>query len=439
VRIATSTIFDSQTQAIDNLTFQQNQLGTEISSGKSLNEPSDDPTQIAQDLTLHTTIATENTTSTNLTSAVDELTSTDSALSNLTNVLQSARELAVQGASEALTASQRQSIAGQVDQLLTQAIGVANTNYAGQYIFAGTSTLPSAPVIAKGSPTSSVTFTGNFQTQSQVFQNGQSFTLSTTLQEAFNYDSSDGTPDVFSVLQNLRDTLSNGTVVDQSATSVNQQNTVINSNSTLGPGANQATLATALTADSSGDYSISINGTPPNGASANVLVTFLPTDTMADVVAKINAVTAQTGVSASFDVKTQKLVLSTQNEQPFYVTDASSPGATNTANFVEAFGLTTNADFVQNLSTQLGDIDNVLNTALNARAVIGGRIDALNTLSSQNSQAINNNTTTQSQIEDTDVASAVTQFTQTQTALDAAYSTTSRLESKILFDYLGTT
>jgi len=432
VRIATSTIFDNQTNAIDNLTFQQNQLGNDISSGKSLNEPSDNPTQIAQDLSLHTSIADQNNAATNIGQAVNKLSSTDGALANLTNALQSARQLAVQGATETLTVSQRQAISGQVDQLLTQAIGVANTNYAGQYIFAGTSTLPSAPVVPQGSPTSSVGFTGNLETQNQVFQNGQSFALTTTLQQAFNFQAADGSPDAFSVLQNLRDTLAKGTVTDQSATSVNQKGTVISPATTLGA----ATLATTLTPDASGNYSISINGQPPNGPAANVLVTFLPTDTMAQVVAKINAFTAQTGVTAAFNVKTQKLALSTQNEQSFFVNDIASPGATNTANFVEAFGLTTNADFVQNISTQLGDIDKVLNVALNTRAVIGGRIDSLNTLADQTNQSITDNTKVQSQIEDTNVASAVTQFTQTQTALQAAYSTTTHLESKILFDYV---
>ncbi|HXP92934.1 MAG TPA: hypothetical protein VN905_05650, partial [Candidatus Binatia bacterium] len=288
MRIATSTIFDNQTNAIDNLTFQQNQLGNDISSGKSLNEPSDNPTQIAQDLSLHTSIADQNNAATNIGQAVNKLSSTDGALANLTNALQSARQLAVQGATETLTVSQRQAISGQVDQLLTQAIGVANTNYAGQYIFAGTSTLPSAPVVPQGSPTSSVGFTGNLETQNQVFQNGQSFALTTTLQQAFNFQAADGSPDAFSVLQNLRDTLAKGTVTDQSATSVNQKGTVISPATTLGA----ATLATTLTPDASGNYSISINGQPPNGPAANVLVTFLPTDTMAQVVAKINAFTA---------------------------------------------------------------------------------------------------------------------------------------------------
>jgi len=35
-----------------------------------------------------------------------------------------------------------------------------------------------------------------------------------------------------------------------------------------------------------------------------------------------------------------------------------------------------------------------------------------------------------------DVAAAVSKFSQTQTALQAAYSTTNKLESKTLFDYL---
>jgi flagellar hook-associated protein 3 FlgL len=432
MRIATSTIFDNQINSIDNLAYQQQQLGNDISSGKSLNQPSDNPTQIAQDLSVRSTIATENNAGTNMGNAIQQLTQTDSSLGNLTNVLQSARSLAIQGGAETLTTAQRQAIGGQIDQLLNESIGLANTNYSGKYLFAGTSTLTSAPVQGQGSPVSSVSFTGNFQQQSQVFQNGQTFTLSTSLQEAFNYKSTDGTPDVFSVLTNLRDTLNNGTVVDQSAAPVNQQGTAITPTTTLAA----AQFAKPLTADSSGSYSIAINGTPPNGAPANVLVTFASTDTMAQVVGKINAVTAQTGVTAAFNVKTQKLALTTQNEQPFTVNDIASPGATNTANFVEAFGLTTNADFVQNISTQLGDIDHVLNVNLNSRAVVGGRIQALTQIQNQNAQNVTNNTQVQSQIEDTNVASAVTQFTQTQTALQAAYTTTSKLESKILFDYV---
>lgn len=431
MRIATSTVFADQTATIDNLSYQQTTLGTELSSGIALNQPSDDPQQIGEDLSLHTAVATENTAASNIQNATNQLTYSDSALSSLTDVLQSANQLAVEGASDTLSTSQRQAIAGQVSQLLTEAVNVANTTYDGQYLFAGTSTSPQPPIQTQGSPPSSVSFSGNNQTQSQNI-NGQVVETSTTMQEAFNYGSTDGTPNVFQVLMNLRDTLSSGTVVDQSATAINQQGTTIGPDTQLG----SASLATALTADSSGNYSFSITGAPANGAPATETFTFSSSDTISNVIAQINAATGQTGVSASFNVKSQKLILTGQPGTSFNVQDVSSPGASNTANFVEAFGLSGTADFTQNISTQIGDIQNSLNVTLSARAVIGGRIDALNDLSSQNNQAITDNTQLQSQIEDTDVASTVTQFSQTQTALEAAYATTSQLESKILFDYI---
>ena len=56
MRIATSTIYDNQTTSIDNLVAQQQQYGAELSSGKRLNAPSDDPTEISQDLSVSTSI-----------------------------------------------------------------------------------------------------------------------------------------------------------------------------------------------------------------------------------------------------------------------------------------------------------------------------------------------------------------------------------------------
>ena len=73
---------------------------------------------------------------------------------------------------------------------------------------------------------------------------------------------------------------------------------------------------------------------------------------------------------------------------------------------------------------------------LNARAVVGARIQALGLIQSQLQTAVTDNQKMESGIEDVDVASAVSKFSQTQTALQAAYSTTNKLESKTLFDYL---
>ncbi|HEX3466646.1 MAG TPA: flagellar hook-associated protein FlgL [Candidatus Elarobacter sp.] len=444
MRIATSTIYAQQTAAIDDQTVQYAQLGTELSSGKQLNAPSDDPSQIAQDLQLHVTIDTTTQQSTNVQNAVNELTQTDSALSSLTSVMQSAQTLATQGASDTLSASQRASLADQVDQLLQQAIAIGNTQYDGKYVFAGTSTSANPPVVAQGNPISGVTFTGNEQAQGQLIYNDQQFALSTTFQSAFNFNSSDGSPDIFQTLINLRDTLQNGTAADASTQAINQAGAVVYGAGSPAPTTLAAanTFATTPVPDSSGNFSLEINGTV-NGVQSVKTIT-VPANAPLDggagsVVGAINAVSAQTGVTATFDESTQKVTLTGTGS--FYVSDVASAGATNAGNLTAVLHLASTtssnqADMVQNVSTQLGDVANTLNVVLNARSVIGSRIQTLSSIGDQLQTSITDNTNVESGIEDVNVASATSKFTAVQTALQAAYDTTDRLESKTLFDYL---
>ncbi|MEO6913680.1 MAG: flagellin [Candidatus Baltobacteraceae bacterium] len=441
MRIATSTIYDQQIGTIDNLSSQQAQFGNELSTGKQLNVASDNPTQIAQDLQVRTDIAQGNQTTKNIGDATSQLNTVDGALSTLSDIVQKARSLAIEGSSDAVSPSQRQNLASQVDGLLNEAISVGNTQYGGKYVFAGTNAPTNPPLSGTGSPVSAVTFGGNFATQSEQFSSGQSIPLSVSAQQAFNLRASDGSPDVFQSLVNLRDTLANGSVVDASATQVNTPGTVI----AVGPSAPLSTLASPnfaipVQADSSGNVSINIS----SAVGAGFTFTFAPATpvqdgpppTGASVVGQINAQAALTGVTASFNAKTQRLVLSTPSGQPFQISDVPSAGAANTGNFVEAFGLTQQADVVSNLSRQLGDIDHATGALLSARSTVGGNLQTLSSVGGTTSSLIVNNTAVQSSIEDADIAKVVSQFSQTQTALQAAYGTTTRLESKSLFDFL---
>ena len=186
-------------------------------------------------------------------------------------------------------------------------------------------------------------------------------------------------------------------------------------------------------------FSIAINGSVNGVQSVQTITvtsaTAVDDGTPTSLVARINAVTAQTGVTASFNAATQKLVLTGTGS--FYVTDTPSPGgATTSGNLTSVFNLAGQSDFVQNISTQLGDIDHALNTLLQARSVVGARIQTLGSIQSQLQSSVTDNTKVKSGIEDVNVAAATSKFSQTQTALQAAYSTTNRLESKTLFDYL---
>jgi flagellar hook-associated protein 3 FlgL len=448
MRIATSTIYNQQSAAIDNLEAQYQNEGTMLSTGKQLNAPSDDPTEIGTDMSVRTTIAVENQQSTNIQAATAQLTSTDGAMANLTSILQSAQQLATRGASDLLTASQRGDMGDQVDQYLQQAVAIANTQYNGTYIFGG-SDQSSAPVATTGSPIAVVKFSGNDQTATPMDFNGQNIALSPTLQQAFNYGATDGSPSVFQTLINLRDTLTSGTVTDESAQSINQAGDVIYG--AASPVALQTTLgsvpspfAALPTPDSTGNYAISINNTDANGVVHVNAYTFSGATVFDDATAtsitgQINAANTganPTGLTATFDAQSQRLILTNAGGGAFNVTDEPSAGATDTSNFTSVFALAGSATLSQTVSTQLGDIANALNVTLSARSLIGSRMDALAQINTQVTADVVNNTSVQSNIEDTNIPQATTQFTLTQTALTAAYSTTTRLESKDLFDYL---
>lgn len=439
MRIATSTVYDNQSAQIDNLYATYQAQGQELSTGKQLNVPSDNPTVIAQDLTVRADNAVQTQLGKNFNDLNSQLTSVDGALSSLTNVLQSARSLAVEGASDTINASQRQDIATQINQLLQETVGLANTQYDGKYVFGGTNVPSSIPLVqANGNPITSVTSQGNVVQQTQELPNGTSVATGVTLQQAFNYNAADGSPDVFQTLIALRNSLQNGAVVDESQQSLNLPNTAIATTTTLAQltsGAVPQILSTPLQADSSGDYSVNIsNGVNPSG----VNVTLLPTDTVAGMVAKINAAAAPLGITASFNVKTQRFSLtSTSNPPvPFEIQNISSAGATNTSNFLSAFNLVQQASTTSYVSTQLGDLDKTLQVALDARAVVGATLQNVQTLTQNAGSQVLNDTTVQSNLEDADIAKVTSEFSKTQTVLQAAYATTSRLEGKTLFDYL---
>src|ERR1700757_856343 len=102
MRISTSSLFNQQTFSIDNLSAEEEVFANELSSGKSLNLPSDNPTLIGQDISVRSDITVQTAVGQNLTNVQNQLSTVDSALSNLTNVLSSARSTAVEAAQDTL-------------------------------------------------------------------------------------------------------------------------------------------------------------------------------------------------------------------------------------------------------------------------------------------------------------------------------------------------
>ncbi|MCL0035254.1 flagellar hook-associated protein FlgL, partial [Thermodesulfovibrionales bacterium] len=109
----------------------------QLSSGKRVNRPSDDPTAMSRIVAYRTEISAIGLYKSAIVSATTSLEAMDSAFFNLNDIMIRARELALAGATATADAGARQMMAVEVGVLLESAIGVANTKVAGRYVFSG--------------------------------------------------------------------------------------------------------------------------------------------------------------------------------------------------------------------------------------------------------------------------------------------------------------
>lgn len=132
----------------------------QITSGRRITKPSDDPIGTTQALMLRTQIAEMDQQARNIDSGLTWLTAADISLAGLGDVLGRARELALRGANSTLDATDRATLASEVEQLIHQAVTIGNAANGGQSLFAGFQTR-SAPFQAVGSPVTAVTYSGD--------------------------------------------------------------------------------------------------------------------------------------------------------------------------------------------------------------------------------------------------------------------------------------
>jgi len=111
----------------------QNQLAT----GKKISMPSDDPIVASKALKLRTDVAEIQQFSRNTDDAYSWMEITEATIGQISEVLQRFREITVQAANGTNTPDDLQKIGAEAGELITQVIQLANTSYAGRYIFSG--------------------------------------------------------------------------------------------------------------------------------------------------------------------------------------------------------------------------------------------------------------------------------------------------------------
>lgn len=136
-----------------------NTVQEQISTGKTINLPSDNPSASAQIMTYNADLVSNNQYQANVQSGQSYLSSADSALSSVQNVINSAVQVASEGANSTTDSNTYAALSQQVSSMVSNLVTVANTNSGGQYIFGGTAN-QSAPYTDNG-PGVQPTYNGN--------------------------------------------------------------------------------------------------------------------------------------------------------------------------------------------------------------------------------------------------------------------------------------
>ena len=401
MRISTSQIYAQSVNAILTEQSQLNQTELQLSSGKSILTPADNPSGSAQILNLNQSMAMTAQFQTNASAANARLSLEDSTLTSVTNLLQSLRSLAVQANNATQTNSSRAAIAQQVSQGLQQLVALANTQDAnGEYIFAGYQG-KSQPFITD--PAGNVVYNGG--------QNSRYLQIGPTTQVAFG----DTGSAVFQAVRN-----GNGTFVTAASPS-NTGSGVIDTGGTTGK----------FVPDT---YTIAFSQ-----ATSTSPVTYTVTGAVSGVVA---SGTYTSGNNISFNGAQVSISGTPANGDSFTVAPSQNQSMFATLqNFVSALSanVASPADQAQvstSLTRTISELDQSLNNINQTLAQVGSRLNTVTSQQNTNQSYSNGLQQTLSGVQDLNYASAISQLSQEQLALQAAQEAFAKVQGMSLFNYL---
>jgi flagellar hook-associated protein 3 FlgL len=154
---------DSQANLLYSLAETQRQMDKsleQISSGRRISVPSDDPAGMAALIQNRSQSRANDEFSHSLTTIKSVLQTADSTLSSAVTELQRAITLGVQGATGTLPQAEREAISSEVAGIRDNILTLANSSFNGNYLFSGTKT-DTIPFVIDPSAPSGVQYQGN--------------------------------------------------------------------------------------------------------------------------------------------------------------------------------------------------------------------------------------------------------------------------------------
>lgn len=410
MRIST---FSFNQSAVNGILNDQSALSTtqnQISTGKSVNTPADNPVAAVMIAQL-TTVQTTNTQYTsNGKSATTSLDLEENALSTSTTTLQSIRDLLVQANDGSENTNDLQSIATQIKSLESSLLATANSqDAAGNYLFGGYS-VSSKPFVRDSS--GSVQYTGDAGVSSVQVDSSTSVQLNDP-----------GSNVYMNILSG------NGTFAT-AATSTNSGDGIIDTGSVTS--ASQWKVS-----GTTGPYTISFSD--PTGSTD--ATDYTVKDSLNNTVAT-GTYDPSSGGSISFD-GIEVGITGTPNAGDSFTVSASTNKSAfdNLDSIVSALNSTTSdsasrAQLTSQLNTALQQVDQALNQISTVSSSVGARINMVSSVATSVTTQQTTIATQLSNLGDLDYASATSKLSEQSVALQAAESSYAAIAQLSLFKYL---
>ena len=397
MRISTNQIYHSGSNGILDQQAKVNKTQMQLSTGKQVIVPSDNPTAAVEILQLQHTIDLKNTYQTNIGYAQASLSSEESALSSSDDLLQRVRELAVQANTGVMTNTDLQSIAKEVQQSLSGLLGLANSQDGnGNYLFAGNHTT------TKPFDQSNGGFSYAGDQGQRTIQIGENRQIAIT----------DSGYDVFQKIKN-----GNGSFV----TSYNGANT--------GSGAISAGQVTNPGAWVPDTYTLTFL-TPTTYEVRDSSAALITSGTYtSDAAISFNGV--QVTVSGS-PAAADSFTIAPSSNQDVFTTLQKLVTALNGS----AGDPASRAKLSSDIGQFLVSIDNAMNNMADARAGIGARLNSIDNQKAANGDFIAASQTALSSLQDLDYTEAASRLSQQLLVLQAAQQSFVRMQNLSLFNYI---
>src|SRR5882757_9716814 len=195
---------------------QQQTSLLEMSTGKRVNTPSDDPLAAAQMVANSDHTARTDQYLHNLDTLTGQLQSADSALSSVVTAITRAISLGVQGSTGTVSNANRQQIAQDLVGIQAQVLQLANTEVNGTFLFGGTETT-TPPFTLDSTSAAGVIYNGNDQTNRVQIADGLNVKTNMPGSQLFQ----GSTANIFGALQQLITSLQTGSTAN-AETATNQ-------------------------------------------------------------------------------------------------------------------------------------------------------------------------------------------------------------------------